>query len=418
MDNQPLIDVDRVSKVYCRNMRQSLWYGLKDMGREISGRRRARTKLRAGEFWSLRDVSLKLRAGQSVGLIGRNGAGKTTLLKLINGLIKPDAGSARIRGRIGALIALGSGFEPNLSGRENVYINGSVLGLSRREVRKQFDKIVDFAELEHAIDAPVKTYSSGMKARLGFAVASALDPDVLLIDEVLAVGDFRFQAKCFGRLNDLRESGTAFILVSHSTTSIIQFCQEAIWMDQGRVFRHGSARSVATEYVNWLQEKSNGEDAVYGPTLDDHWNLATADACFEAPTDSDGTAVLHHNQLATIRFCFETRQPLATPMVTFHLHREDGQLITAISTVNHPERLPRSGMVYAGVVEFGPLVLNPGNYMLIANLMNGREKVCRKLAQPFRVAGLDEMTWGLINFKQQWRSSEGSQAQERRISVA
>ena len=190
-----ILDVNDVSKVFCRNLKRAMRYGLYDLGKEIIGRGadRAEGKLRPGEFYSVRDANFQIGPGECVALIGPNGAGKSTMLKMINGLIKPDRGEIRIKGKIGALIELGTGFNPILSGRENVYINAAVLGMTRREVDEVFDEIVDFAELHDVMDAPVKTYSSGMRIRLGFSVAANLRPQLLLIDEVLAGGDVGFR---------------------------------------------------------------------------------------------------------------------------------------------------------------------------------------------------------------------------------
>jgi len=184
-----LISVDNVSKKFCRSLKKSLWYGVKDIGAELFGRSATHEHLRESEFWANREISFELRRGECLGLIGRNGAGKTTLLRMLNGLIKPDNGRIEMRGRVGALIALGAGFNPILSGRENIYVNASVLGLNRHEIDMKMDEIIEFAEIGEFIDMPVQNYSSGMAVRLGFAVATALEPDILILDEVLAVGD-------------------------------------------------------------------------------------------------------------------------------------------------------------------------------------------------------------------------------------
>lgn len=189
--------------------------------------------LREGEFYAVRDVSFELRRGECLGIIGHNGAGKTTLLKMLNGLIKPDTGCIEINGRVGALIALGAGFNPILTGRENVYINGAVLGLRKAEVDQKIDEIIEFAEIREFIDMPVQSYSSGMAVRLGFSVASALRPDVLILDEVLAVGDIGFVVKCLNRLRDVA-ADAAVILVSHNKQSISGFCSRVILMEKGR----------------------------------------------------------------------------------------------------------------------------------------------------------------------------------------
>ena len=195
------VAVEGATKKFCRSLKRSLWYGLKDLGNELrAGSGGDRAQLRPGEFRALDGVCFEVERGECVGLIGANGAGKSTLLKMLNGLVRPDAGRIAIRGRVGALIELAAGFNPILTGRENVYVGGAVLGLSKRQVDEVFDEIVDFAGLGEFIDAPVQSYSSGMQVRLGFAVATSLEPDVLLVDEVLAVGDVAFRMKCFENL--------------------------------------------------------------------------------------------------------------------------------------------------------------------------------------------------------------------------
>jgi lipopolysaccharide transport system ATP-binding protein len=197
------------------------------LGRDGSGR------LRPDEFWAVDGVSLELTRGECLGLIGRNGAGKTTLLKMLNGLVKPDKGRIELTGRVGALISLGAGFNPILTGRENIYVNGAVLGLSKKEIEARLPEIVEFAEIQDFIDAPVQSYSAGMHVRLGFAIATAMQPDVLLLDEVLAVGDVAFRAKCYERLASLRKRA-AFILVSHDTDQIARVCSSVLVLDRGR----------------------------------------------------------------------------------------------------------------------------------------------------------------------------------------
>src|SRR5438874_7548389 len=184
-------------------------------------------------FPALRDVSIAVREGSTFGVIGRNGSGKSTALKLVAGITKPTSGTVRVRGRISALIELGAGFHPEISGRENVFINGIMLGLTKQQIQERFDEIVDFAELRDFIDAPVKTYSSGMYMRLGFAVAIHVDPGVLLVDEVLAVGDEAFTHKCLDKFSEFRRRGKTILLVTHSLNVVERFCDEAVWLDEG-----------------------------------------------------------------------------------------------------------------------------------------------------------------------------------------
>jgi lipopolysaccharide transport system ATP-binding protein len=238
MDDNILIQVESVSKKFCRSLKRSLWYGLQDIGLELFGKNKM-PGLRTDEFWAVNDVNFELRRGECLGLIGHNGAGKSTLLKMLNGLIKPDKGRITMRGRVGALIELGTGFNPVLTGRENIYNNGAVLGFSKRDIDRKFDAIVDFAEIGDFLDTPVQNYSSGMKVRLGFAVASQMEPDILLIDEVLAVGDVSFVLKCFNRM-DVLLGNTSIILVSHNIPQVARMCTGLLLMDHGRTLYNGA----------------------------------------------------------------------------------------------------------------------------------------------------------------------------------
>jgi len=199
-------------------------------------------------FWALKDVDLEVKRGEVVGLIGRNGAGKTTLLKILSRITRPSAGWAEIYGRVGSLLEVGTGFHPELSGRDNIYLSGAILGMSRREIVSKFDEIVAFSELEKFLDTQVKHYSSGMYVRLAFAVAAHLEPEILMVDEVLAVGDIKFQQKCIGKMNDVAKAGRTIILVSHQMNQIRRLCQRVVWFDAGRVRQDGAAAPVLGGY--------------------------------------------------------------------------------------------------------------------------------------------------------------------------
>ena len=243
-----VLSVNGVSKKFCRDLKRSLLYGVQDIASEVSGLREKSENLRSKEFWALEDVSFELRRGESIGLVGKNGSGKSTLLRIIAGLIKPDTGLIEINGRVAPLIALGAGFNPILSGRENIYANMSILGLSKKEIDERFDSVIEFAEIGDAIDSPVQTYSSGMAARLGFASAIHTEPEILLIDEVLAVGDLEFRLKCYRKLSELLDKGTTFVLVAHNPNSILSICQSAIYLKKGKLKAQGDAASVKSEY--------------------------------------------------------------------------------------------------------------------------------------------------------------------------
>lgn len=208
-----------------------------------------RRELMFQEFLALQDVNLKVKRGESWGLIGVNGSGKSTLLKSICGILKPYKGSIKINGSIAPLIELGAGFDYNMTARENIFLNGTVLGHSRKFMQEHFDEIVDFAELHQFLDVPIKNFSSGMQARLGFAIATMVRPDILVVDEILSVGDYQFQQKCYGRMREMLEGGTTLLYVSHDIHSVRELCDHAIWLEKGRVRRSGLVDEVCDEYM-------------------------------------------------------------------------------------------------------------------------------------------------------------------------
>ncbi len=221
------------------------------------------------EFWALRDISFDVEPGEVVGIIGRNGAGKSTLLKILSRITEPTEGEARIRGRVGSLLEVGTGFHPELSGRENIFLNGSILGMRRADIARRFDEIVAFAEIERFLDTPVKRYSSGMYVRLAFAVAAHLEPEVLIIDEVLAVGDAVFQKRCLGKMHEVgTEHGRTVLFVSHNMIAVQRLCSRVVWLDGGRVVRDGPAGSVVAEYMGGIESMATErvwEDASDAP---------------------------------------------------------------------------------------------------------------------------------------------------------
>ena len=250
------IDVSRVSKIYRRFSNRKQFATLKSalLSRSLI------KNLRPDEmFTALNDVNLTVPKGRTLGVIGRNGSGKSTLLKLVAGITKPSSGTVTVDGRISALIELGAGFHPEISGRENVFINGIMLGLTKRQVAERFDEIVEFAELQEFIDAPVKTYSSGMYMRLGFAVAIHVDPEVLLVDEVLAVGDEGFTHKCLDKFAEFKRRGKTILLVTHSLGMVERFCDEALWLDAGRIKGSGDPKRIVGAYLTDIEQREEQE---------------------------------------------------------------------------------------------------------------------------------------------------------------
>ena len=242
MDEKYMIDVDNVTVRF--NMASEKVDNLKEYFVKM-----LKHQLMFQEFLALKDVSLKIRPGEAWGLVGTNGAGKSTMLKLISGILTPHKGSVQVNGTIAPLIELGAGFDMELTARENIYLNGTLLGHSRRFMDEYFDEIVDFAELWDFLDVPIKNYSSGMQARIGFSIATMVRPDILIVDEVLSVGDFKFREKCNARMEEMLSSGTTLLLVSHSMEDILKLCDHAAWLDKGVLKMSGEVQAVTEAYV-------------------------------------------------------------------------------------------------------------------------------------------------------------------------
>src|SRR5882757_9700156 len=245
--NNTVIQAEGLSKLYRRGLQvdDGLRHSLEAFLRSpVASLRRKKEET----FWALKDVSLEVREGEVLGLIGRNGAGKTTLLKILSRITRPTTGWAEIHGRVGSLLEVGTGFHPELTGHENTFLSGAILGMGKREIERKFDEIVAFAELDKFIDTPVKYYSSGMYVRLAFAVAAHLEPEILLVDEVLAVGDINFQKKCLGKMGDVARQGRTVVLVSHQMNQMRRLCHRVVWVDGGRIRMTGSAHEVVSAY--------------------------------------------------------------------------------------------------------------------------------------------------------------------------
>lgn len=256
MANDVLVKVDNLSKKYCTNLKQSLWYAVSDISNSISCRRAAGDRLRENEFWALKNISFELKRGDCLGILGPNGAGKSTLLKLLTGLIRPDTGEVGINGKTTALMDLSAGFDPLMTGRENIYLYASILGMERKAIEKSVDQIIEFSELGKNIDTPVHNYSSGMKVRLGFSIAVQLKPDILFIDEVLAVGDVGFKAKCFNKIANIADE-VAMIFVSHSIPQITRASNRICILNKGEIEFLGNDVGKGIQQYNELFKKNN-----------------------------------------------------------------------------------------------------------------------------------------------------------------
>lgn len=249
--NKSIIQVQNLSKMYRISHKPRGYQTIRDQILQLPSKLLGKVKDNREEFWALKDVSFEIEQGDRVGIIGRNGAGKSTLLKLLSRITKPTSGRATINGRVASLLEVGTGFHPELTGRENIFMNGALLGMSHKEIKSKFDEIVDFAEVEKFIDTPVKRYSSGMYVRLAFSVAAHLEPEILLVDEVLAVGDAQFQKKCLGKMENVsKEQGRTVILVSHNMSTIEYLCSAAILLDKGSLKKYSDVKEVISSYLS------------------------------------------------------------------------------------------------------------------------------------------------------------------------
>jgi len=323
MANEVLIKVEGVRKKFCRSLKKSLWYGVKDMAAEMVGGSREHDRLRPEEFWAVQDVSFEVRRGECLGLIGQNGAGKTTLLRMLNGLIKPDHGRIEMHGRVAALIALGAGFNPVLTGRENIYVNGSVLGLTTQEIEAKLEEIIDFAEIREFIDAPVQSYSSGMQVRLGFSVATALNPDILLIDEVLAVGDFRFRWKCLERIKQLKDRGVCIVLVSHNSADLMRTCSRGLVLQKGVTQFDGEMMQAILRY----EGPSSGTDGMVKPAANSERGAGASIAGIQFRVQGAASSTMKHGESVDIEVEIHSEAALPKARVVIALlHSEQGPL--------------------------------------------------------------------------------------------
>jgi ABC-2 type transport system ATP-binding protein len=315
----------------------------------------------AEDFWALRDVSFEVASGQTFGLIGENGSGKSTMLKCLTKILRPDKGRVEVNGKVSALLELGAGFHPELSGRENVYLNGAILGLSQKEIRRRFDEIVAFAGIEQFINEPVKNYSSGMYVRLGFSVAINVDPEVLLVDEVLAVGDEAFQRKCSEKFADLKAEGKTIVLVSHGMATVQNICDQVAWFEHGHLKKIGTPRDIIEEYTGTVQSDrevdagghprwGSGEVRITDVELIDHHGRSS-----DQVTTGERVALRLH---------YDAPEPVAQPGFGFYLSTLNGVAVTGPNSVHAgcvPDKIEGKGVVE---IVMDPFRLLPGIYEL------------------------------------------------------
>jgi ABC-type polysaccharide/polyol phosphate transport system ATPase subunit len=414
----PIVVVEDLYKKYSRNSTSHIDYGLKDFFLEMIGKSQS-VMLREDEFYAVKDISFYIEKGQSIALIGRNGCGKTTLLKMIAGIIKPTNGKIIINGRVQALIALGAGFDSKLSGRENIYNSASIMGLNKRETEEIISEIIEFAELEEFIDSPVGTYSSGMYARLGFSVAINLKPDILLVDEILSVGDYVFQNKCFVKMHELKKQGVSIILVSHSHTHVTQLCDTAIWLERGCIQQYGEAKKVVGSYLDHMDtlqaekikelnslKKENasisvnlGSRQLYGAIYDEEHKIYNLKLNI---LDKDMLPIESFATLSNIyiEYSFDIIDKVQDLNVSVNIFRADGLLITTISTLNGDLLSHKHGGSIHARIKISDIPLNPGEYVIVLPVHEGHSYLYRNVVKKFLVTKQQQnMHWGLNTWK-------------------
>src|SRR5579871_6331508 len=382
--SEAVISVEAVTKKYrlgvinhntFRGELQSWWArrrGLSDPNLEIG-----KSPLANGTiFKALEDITFEVRAGETVGIIGKNGAGKSTLLKILSRVATPNEGRVRIRGRVSSLLEVGTGFHPELTGRENVYLNGAILGMSKNEIRRKFDEIVAFAEIAEFIDTPVKRYSSGMYVRLAFAVAAHLEPEILIVDEVLAVGDYEFQRKCLGKMKDVRTDGRTVLFVSHNMTAVNNLCARSILLEKGRVLADGPTADVTRTYLGMSQMRTHS-----------HWRFADPSngskrayfrEAFILDADNESREAYELTQDFQIGLRYRLTEPIRGLTVGLQIISEENNetLISLTDSELDRSRLEtREAGDYVANVRVPAHILNTGTYSLYAGLSKGRQEI-------------------------------------------
>jgi ABC-2 type transport system ATP-binding protein/lipopolysaccharide transport system ATP-binding protein len=350
------IEVEGLGKRYllgedhgrAQNLRETLVSGIKRFGRPGPPRT---------ELWSLRDVSFEVPQGSALGVIGRNGAGKSTLLKILTRITEPTEGLTRTRGRVGSLLEVGTGFHPELTGRENVFLNGAILGMRREAIERTFDEIVDFAGVERFLDTPVKRYSSGMYLRLAFSVAAHLDADILLVDEILAVGDAEFQRKCLGRMATVEREGRTVVFVSHNLDAIVRLCPTCVWLDQGAVAAIGPAVEVIDTYL------SAGVQRLDRQTFDEPAGVPVAVRSVAVLNPvGESTSVLRRDEPFTVEVTFVVNTPVPDLNIAVSVQSLRGLRVLDEALSDHPQRVLGPGEYTARLAI--PSILNAGDYVV------------------------------------------------------
>lgn len=405
----PIISIENLSKRYLvghQSGERERYTALRDVvGRSVKNFLRDGRNMLLGkqivqgdeveDFWALRDVSFDIEPGDVVGIIGRNGAGKSTLLKILSRITEPSAGRVTLRGRVASLLEVGTGFHPELTGRENIFLNGAILGMSRAEIKRKFDEIVDFAEVEKFLDTPVKRYSSGMYVRLAFSVAAHLEPEILIVDEVLAVGDASFQKKCLGKMQSVSASGRTVLLVSHQMGTIVKLCSKVILLESGCLASYGESDSVVRRYF----ENGSNCEAVWRRSPTDAKNKTTVQAITLLRGDEPTTEVAH-NESIRVAFSIASIDRYTTEKLCITIQDQFQNYISTV--IKNLSDFPNDDGIIECKLQLPGSFLVPNSYSLRVAIFVGHSTPIDIIdsACPFRVidAGSDMASYEGINY--------------------
>lgn len=407
------LEVRGVSKRFCRDLKRSLFYGLQDIGRELMGRPVRTGELKKHEFWALNKLDFDMPRGTAMGLVGMNGSGKTTLMRILSGLIKPTTGEVKVRGRLAPLLALGAGFNQVLTGRENIYTNMTILGLTKEEIDERFDSVVEFSEVGYALDAPVQNFSSGMVARLGFACALHTQPDILLLDEVLAVGDLRFRQKCIDAIHKLRKTGTSFFVVHHSPDILGALCDKAMYLVKGNVEMRGEAKDVLERYADDVRRKGATVQGGTRETTDalgfhvdpdiesENGKFVSIEVASKRPDGADEKNVLWNEAPSQITFTLRVEEKLRKMNIAIEMMKlptletlAQTAMEVAMAKFNSKRDAQKMSDVEPGEYEFKVdmpwLALLPGTYQVRVSAYMKRILVARARSDRFEIKAMND----------------------------
>lgn len=402
-----ILEINDVSKKFCKNLRRKRRYAFRDIISSTFGLKSDQTGLRKDEFYAIRGVSIKVSRGEAIGIIGLNGSGKSTLLKMINGLYIPDKGEIRIAGKVGALIELGTGFHPLLSGKDNIYLKSAMLGKSKHEIDEIVEDIIEFSELEEFINSPFGTYSSGMKVRLGFAVAVHINPDLLILDEVLAVGDYKFRQKSLSKLNEIKKI-TSSILVSHSMHQITTFCDRVIVLEKGKVVYDGLPEDAVKFYLSEVKTNKNKKKKKENTIIDFYGNIFINQSKIKdvvhywADRNLKPIEKAQSGSEINLIINFNLKYEPINLIIGVPIWNNEGEYITGASTdMNDNEIIPVHGNEYQIILNFPDLILNAGKYISVVAIHDRTECMYRDINNTLEVHNY-KRNFGYVTIPHKW----------------